>query len=484
MGVLSGLEPREVFDYFEQLCAVPHGSGNTAAASDLCVAFAQAHGLRCRREACGNVVIWKKASPGCEGAAPVILQGHLDMVCAKTDDCPKDMAKEGLDLRTDGTWVWADKTSLGGDDGIAVAMILAILADDTLVHPPLEAVFTVEEETGMDGAAALDVSDLKGRKLLNLDSEIEGVFTVSCAGGMRSDCLLPAAMTAATGMTGFTLTVAGLQGGHSGADIHRGRGSANQLMGRVLYGALEAVPGLRLASLNGGQFDNVICSRCTAAVAVPAGQEAALETFARSFAEELRNEYAVTDPGVTLTCERSAVSAAVDAERTAVLLRALAAMPHGVAAMDTDFPGLVQTSLNMGVVCLSEDGLHITFSIRSSLASRKEMLARRVRAVAALAGGAVTERGRYPGWQYRRESAFRDTVVAAYEKVTGREAVVEATHGGLECGLLIEKLPGLDAVSLGPDIPDIHSVRERLGVASTARVYAAVREALRCCAVS
>ena len=457
MSVLKGLKPEKVFAYFEKLCAVPHGSGNTQIISDLCVSLARELGLKCRQEECGNVVIWKPASPGCESAAPIILQGHMDMVCAKTDDCTKDMAREGLDLMTDGEWVWADKTSLGGDNCIAVAMILAILSDDTLVHPPIEAVFTVDEEVGMDGAFALDCSDLKGRRLLNLDSEMEGVFTVSCAGGMRSDCFFPAALTPAEGMDVCKLTISGLQGGHSGADIHLGRGSANRLMGRVLCAALEKFPGLRLAAIDGGEFDNVICSRC----------------------EALKNEYAVTDPGVALECVPSSAGRAVSPERTAVLLRALAVLPHGVEAMDTDFPGLVQTSLNMGVVRLDDAGLHVTFSIRSSIASRKEMLAQRVRAAAELAGGTVTERGVYPGWQYRRDSQFRETLLAAYKDLTGKDGVVEATHGGLECGLFMEKLPGLDAVSLGPDILDIHSVRERLGVSSVARTYALVCEVLR-----
>ena len=227
MAVLKGLKPEKVFAYFEKLCSVPHGSGNTKIISDLCVDFAKELGLKYRQEPCNNVVIWKPASPGHESAEPIILQGHIDMVCAKTDDCTKDMTREGLDLMTDGEWVWADKTSLGGDNCIAVAMILAILSDDTLVHPPIEAVFTVDEEVGMDGAFALDCSDLKGKKLLNLDSELEGVFTVSCAGGMHSDCLLPAALTDAAGMEGFGITVAGLRGGHSGADIHLGRGSGD-----------------------------------------------------------------------------------------------------------------------------------------------------------------------------------------------------------------------------------------------------------------
>lgn len=479
MAVLKGLKPEKVFAYFEKLCSVPHGSGNTKIISDLCVSFAEELGLKYRQEPCNNVVIWKPASPGCESAEPIILQGHIDMVCAKTDECTKDMTREGLDLMTDGEWVWADKTSLGGDNCIAVAMILAILSDDTLVHPPIEAVFTVDEEVGMDGAFALDCSDLKGKKLLNLDSELEGVFTVSCAGGMRSDCLLPAELTDAAGTEGFGITVAGLQGGHSGADIHLGRGSANRLMGRVLASALEKFPGLRLAAISGGQFDNVICSRCDAVVALPTGSGAAFTAFIREFDAALKNEYAVTDPGVTLTCAAAEAAKAVPAERTATLVQALAAMPQGVEAMDTDFPGLVQTSLNMGVVKLNGDGLHITFSIRSSIASRKLMLAQRVRAVAALAGGTVAERGVYPGWQYKRESKFRDTLLAAYKDLTGKDGVVEATHGGLECGLLMEKIPGLDAVSMGPELHDVHSVREQLNVPSTERTYELVCELLR-----
>ena len=307
MAVLKGLKPEKVFAYFEKLCSVPHGSGNTKIISDLCVDFAKELGLKYRQEPCNNVVIWKPASPGHESAEPIILQGHIDMVCAKTDDCTKDMTREGLDLMTDGEWIWADKTSLGGDNCIAVAMILAILSDDTLVHPPIEAVFTVDEEVGMDGAFALDCSDLKGKKLLNLDSELEGVFTVSCAGGMRSDCLLPAALTDAAGMEGFGITVAGLRGGHSGADIHLGRGSGNRLMGRVLATALEKFPGLRLAAFSGGQFDNVICSRCDAAVALPKGSGRAFEAFIREFEGVLKNEYAASTSRTRRTLSSAAL---------------------------------------------------------------------------------------------------------------------------------------------------------------------------------
>lgn len=479
MAVLSGLKPEKVMEYFEALCSVPHGSGNTKIISDLCVSFAKELGLKYRQEPCNNVIIWKDGSAGYEGSEPIILQGHIDMVCAKTDDCTKDMATEGLDLRTDGEWVWADKTSLGGDNCIAVAMILAILADDTLPHPPIEAVFTVDEEVGMDGAFALDCSDLKGRKLLNLDSEDEGVFTVSCAGGARADCVLPGAAQPMEGEAGYQLTLAGLQGGHSGADIDKGRASANILMGRVLYAALGRFPGLRLAGLQGGEFDNVICSRCDAEITVPAGQSEALEQFLADFDATLKNEYAGWDDGVTLTCQPCALSAACSAEDTARMLRALAAMPQGVQAMNADFPGLVQTSLNLGVMHLEEDGLHVSFSVRSCIASQKEMLLERLRAITELAGGTMAVRSAYPGWQYNRDSQFRELVLSAYRDISGQEGRAEAIHAGLECGLLIDKLPGLDAISLGPDLEGVHSVRERLNVASTERVYALVCEILK-----
>ena len=480
MAVLSGLKPEKVFYYFEQLCSVPHGSGNTKRISDLCAGFAKELGLKYRQDEVNNLVIWKDGSCGYENAAPIILQGHIDMVCAKTEDCAKDMARDGLDVRTDGEWVWADKTSLGGDNGVAVAMILAILSDDTLAHPPIEAVFTVDEEVGMDGAVALDCSDLKGRELLNLDSEEEGVFTVSCAGGVRLDCALDMAQEALpAGMAGYRVTISGLKGGHSGMNINDGRGNANCLMARTLYSAMERFRSLRVYSLRGGEFDNVICLGNDALVAVDAKDAPAFEAFIRSFDATLKNEYAVTDGGISLMCEKAEVPSAVSEGSTALLLHTLLALPQGVQAMSADFPGLVQTSLNLGVMRMDETGAQFTFSVRSAIASQKEMLVQRVRAIVEFAGGTVSERSGYPGWQYDRHSALRARVEQAYRDLTGREGKIEATHGGLECGLFIEKIPGLDALSMGPELHDVHSVNERLNVASTARVYALVCEVLK-----
>ena len=479
MAILSNLEPKAVFEYFERLCSVPHGSGNTKQISDLCVSIARELGLRFRQDGVNNVVIWKDGTPGYEDAAPVILQGHMDMVCAKTEDCAKDMAAEGLDLATDGEWVWAEKTTLGGDNCIAVAMILAILADETLAHPPLEAVFTVDEETGMGGAFALDCSDLRGRQLLNLDSEEEGVFTVSCAGGARVDCFLAGQREALAGESGYTLTLEGLLGGHSGGEIHLGRASANQVMGRVLYSAMERFPGLRLADIRGGRFDNVICPFNRAQVAAPAECAAEFEAFIREFDGILKNEYAGCDGNITLTCARAELSGALTRQDTDRLLHVLLALPQGVQAMNVDFPGLVQTSLNMGIIGMEDDGLHCSLSVRSCIASQKEMMIQRLRAIVELGGGTVSVRNAYPGWQYVRESAMRERLLEVYRELSGRDGVIEATHGGLECGLFIEKIPGLDAVSLGPELQNVHSARERLNVASTERVYRLVCEFLK-----
>ena len=422
MAVLSNLEPKAVFEYFEKLCAVPHGSGNTKIISDLCVGFAKELGLKWRQDELNNVVIWKDGTPGYEDADTVILQGHMDMVCAKTENCPKDMAREGLDLATDGEYVWAKETSLGGDNCIAVAMALAILADKTMPHPPLEAVFTVDEETGMDGAFALDCSD---------------------------------------------------------GEIHKGRASANHLMGRVLYSAMERVPGLRLSGIRGGKFDNVICPNATAGVSVPAEERETFETFIREFDGVLKNEYAGVDDGITLTCIPGLMDGALSPEDTRRILATLLMLPQGVQAMNVDFPGLVQTSLNLGIIGMKTDGLHFTVSVRSCIASQKEMVIQRVRAIVAAGGGTSSVRSSYPGWQYQRDSALRRRLMEVYRDLTGKDAVIEATHGGLECGLFIEKLPGLDAVSLGPELREIHSPREKLGVASTERVYRLVCEFLK-----
>ena len=407
MAALNGLKPEKVFEYFEKLCSVPHGSGNTKLISDLCVGFAKELGLRYRQEACNNLIIWKDGSAGYEQSEPIILQGHIDMVCAKTDECAKDMAREGLDLRTDGEWVWADQTSLGGDNGIAVAMILAILADDTLPHPPLEAVFTVDEEIGMLGAAALDMSGLQGRVLLNIDSEDEGILTVSCAGGATSCLTVPVKRVPVQG-NAWRVGVRGLTGGHSGVEINKGRANAN----KVLAAALQGLP-VTLCSIAGGSKDNAIPRASEAVVVSEADDFAAL--FAANAAKAALPE---TEQHAEFYCEPAEAGEMLAGSEA--VLGLLNAVPNGVQAMSGDIPGLVQTSLNLGILTTDADAVRLTFSVRSSVNREKFGLIDQLKALAARFGGSYSETGEYPAWEYQKDSRLREVMVEVFEAQYGR----------------------------------------------------------------
>ena len=477
MRVLDQLEPRSVFHFFEDLCQIPHGSGNTRAISDYCVAFAQARGLRYVQDELNNVVIWKDGTAGYENAPAVILQGHLDMVTEKTPDSPIDFTKDALALQVEGDFVSAKGTTLGGDDGIAVAMALAVLDSSELPHPPLEAIFTVDEEVGMEGAFGLDSAPIKGRRMLNIDSEDEGVLTVSCAGGVRANMELPLE-TAPCDMPCVRVTLDGLVGGHSGAEIHKERGNSNILMGRFLRVLKDAAPALRLVSVKGGLKDNAIPLATEAVAAVPEGTDAAAQ--AAAFEAVLRNEFSVSDPGLRLcACACAAAGSAMTEESTARVLDFLTLVPNGIYAMSMDIPGLVQTSCNLGILDAEGAQLCACSSIRSAIASQKEMLYSRMEALCARLGGSVHPTGDYPGWQYRRESALRETMVAAFRDLYGHEPKVEAIHAGLECGLFADKLPGLDAVSFGPDLQEIHTVRERMSISSVQRTWTYLCEILK-----
>lgn len=476
MAVLSGLKPEKVFEFFEMLCSVPHGSGNTRQISDLCVKFAKERGLRYKQDALNNVIIWKDATPGYENAEPLILQGHIDMVCAFEPDCGVDMKTDGLKLVVDGDWVKAYKTSLGADNGIGVAIAMALLDDETLRHPRLEALFTTDEETGMFGADGVDLSTLEGHNLINLDSEEEGYLTVSCAGGVRVDCAFPADWEETPkAWKSYEVVIDGLKGGHSGAEIDKGRASATQLMGRFLFRA-EKETGLRIASMEGGTFTNVIPLFCRSVVAVPAEQAGRFEALCSADEAMFQNEYATADPGLRMKCASSAAAERVfSAARTRGLLNMLLLAPYGVEAMSMDIPGLVQTSMNLGVVKTEEEGIGLYFSLRSSIASQKEMLAERLEALCALFGASFSTHDPYPAWAFKKESRLRDAMSAACKEILGREPGITATHGGLECGLFMEKRPDFDCVSLGPELHEVHSVRERLSISSTERLYRIMR---------
>ncbi len=475
MAVLENLEPKSVFGFFEQMSAIPHGSGNTKAVSDWLVSFAKERGLEYYQDELNNVIIIKEATPGYESADALIIQGHMDMVCEKTPDCQKDMAVEGLDLAIDGDTVYAKGTTLGGDDGIAVAMGLALLDANDIAHPRLELVVTVDEETGMYGAIGLDVAPLKGSRLLNIDSEDEGVFTVSCAGGNISRCHLPLVRAPFDGEA-LTITVAGLQGGHSGIEINKGRGNANMVMGRVLS-AVRKKTDMRLIAVNGGQKDNAITSACTASVLV--SDAAAARTACAEMEGMLKTEYVITDPSVCVTVEAGESAPAMDAATTARAVCMLTCLPSGVQVMSADIEGLVQTSLNLGVLTTNETEMLASFCVRSSVESQKAMIVDRLENLMEQLGGTVDVMGDYPGWAYQQESPLRDLLVEVYTEQYGKAPKVEAIHAGVECGMFMGKIPGLDCVSIGPDLRNVHTPREQMYISSVQRTWKMLLEVLK-----
>ena len=462
--VLAALEPARVFYYFEELSGIPHGSGNVGKAADYLVEFARAHGLEYLRDGAENVVIRKPASPGYEDAPTVILQGHTDMVCANTADSAHDFLRDGLTLVTDGETIRAEGTTLGADDGIAVAMALALLEDPSAEHPALEALFTSDEEIGLLGAKAFDCSNLKGKLLLNMDSEDEGVLTVSCAGGATVRLTVPFKREAMDGEV-YTVEIGGLTGGHSGAEIHKGRANA-----AVLAGELLRESGAGLISIEGGSADNAIMPSCKLILC-----GGSVPNAARVCEEKFRARYPEEDIRLTVTPAGQTGAAVLSAPLGEFLARA----PYGVQAMSQEIDGLVQTSLNLGILRTESDALVMTYSVRSSVEKEKDELITVLTSLAAELGGDAQVSGAYPAWEYRKESPLREHMCATFERLYGRPMRVEAIHAGLECGLFAGGIPGLDAVSFGPDMRSIHTPEESLSVSSVARTFTYLREVLR-----
>lgn len=470
MGVLGELEPKSVFRFFEEICSIPHGSGNVEKISDYLVSFAEERGLYCRQDEMKNVIISKEASPGYEKAEGIILQGHMDMVAVKKPDCDIDMKTQGLKPGVEGDYIYAENTSLGGDDGIAVAYALAILDDDSLPHPHLDVVITVDEEVGMDGAKALDLSDVKGTRLLNLDSEEEGYFLAGCAGGASVKHILQTDWEMGTG-TAYTCKICGLAGGHSGGEIHKERGNANSLMGRLLQ-ELSGVAQIGIFGLEGGLADNAIPREAVLQFAA-FEKEKELEQAVKAFEKALQAELSTKDPGVQieLTKQETVSRLCLKKDCAEKVKNLLLLMPNGVQAMSADMHGLVQTSLNNGIMRLGEEEFTVVTSVRSSVESEKQALITKVSALTKVLNGTVEITGDYPGWMYRKESPFRDLCVKVYEEMYGKKPVIQAIHAGVECGILLEKRPDLDCISLGPDMKDIHTTEERLSISSTKRVW-------------
>ena len=475
------LKPAEVFRYFEEMAAIPHGSRNTKAISDYLVNFAKKYNLEHYQDELNNVIIIKEATTGYENAEPIIIQGHMDMVCEKEKDCDIDFEKDGLDLYVDGDFLKARGTTLGGDDGIAVAYALAILASDELSHPRLEVVITVDEEIGMLGAEGIDLSMLKGHKMLNIDSDVEGHFLTSCAGGMHVETRIPVKFDDACGML-YEITVTGLEGGHSGAEIDKEHGNANIIMGRVLKVLNEQVE-YGVVSLAGGLKDNAIPRECTVQLLVNQEHVDVMVTLLEELKGILANEFMASDKDVTILYEAkgeqsAAVLSIIDQAKIIFYLRNV---PNGVQHMSRIMPGLVETSLNLGIMELKEDCLYMVTSIRSSVSSRKADLADKLDVLTEFLGGEMTVGGDYPAWEYKADSDIRETISAVYKELFDEEPVFEAIHAGLECGILAGKIENLDCVSFGPNNYDIHTPKERLSISSTEKIWKLLVEFLKRC---
>lgn len=453
------------FRFFEEISKIPHVSFHTDKLADYLEAFARERGLFCVRDKANNVLIRKGASAGYESHPTVVFQGHIDMVPEHLPEKKIDMETEPITLVRDGDFLRADGTTLGGDDGVAVAYALAVLDDDSLAHPEFEALFTSEEEVGLLGATALDPTPIRGRVMINIDSDDEGVFTVGCAGGARVDLSLGACKESATGAA-FRVKIGGLAGGHSGAEIDKGRENAILLLAHILA-AVRARGSVRIASALGGNADNAIPRNAECVFFAEGVDLEEIDAICKESLTNIREK----EPGATIKAEKvSDIKDAYSSSDTDRFLSLLSRVPNGVQAMSRAIAGLVETSLNLGVLD-TENGFHITHSVRSSKEEEKDALIVTLRRLATDVGGTASVRGEYPAWEYREDSPLRDLLCRLFREMYGKEAKVLVIHAGLECGILSSKLPGLDCVSLGPDNFDIHTTEEHLSIPSFVRVY-------------
>ncbi len=495
---INELSPSEVFSYFQEICAIPHGSGNTGMIADYCLEFAKLHGLKARKDAADNVVIFKAGSSGYEDCEPVILQGHLDMVCEKEPDCDIDMSVQSIKACTDGKMVWADGTTLGADDGIAIAFILAVLASDTIAHPPIQAVLTSDEEIGMLGARDLDTSDLTAKRLINIDSENEGILYVSCAGGVRAECDIPvvyedavgwvadgeqddnASDAAGNGQVCFEVKISGLAGGHSGVEIHKQHTNAIRLLASLLSHA-SGVADFRLVSLSGGGKENAIPKEAKAVVSVRSCDATTFEQSIKESEAVWMQEISATEPYAKIEVEKTDAAAdkVLDSKSTANVIYALWLSPDGVYKMSQEINGMVQTSLNLGTAYLEDDKLVYKYLIRSNTAAGKKLLLERVTTFVKHLSGKVVTMSDYPAWEYKSNSQLRKICVDSFTNVYGHEPEVTSIHAGLECGILAGKMPGVDMISFGPTLESVHTPDECMDAASVERTWEYLLEILK-----
>lgn len=466
MTTLQDLEPKLLWKHFEALAAIPRASGKEAAAREYVLAQAKRLGLEATTDSAGNVVVTKPAKPGREGAIMAALQGHLDMVCEKNEGTQHNFDTDPIRLVRDGDWLKADGTTLGADNGVGAAAALAVMESNDVNHGPLEFVFTIDEETGLTGASEFPQNRLKSKYFLNLDGEEEGTLCIGCAGGVNTVARRKVAMAPAGPGEGWRLKISGLQGGHSGIDIHKGRGNALRILGRVLEALLEKLP-VQVAELQGGSKRNAIPREAFATLVLEGAREKDLQALVAQLEADIKSDLGAFDAGLRITVEKTAPPAQVIKKKDAALVAGLlASLHHGVLAMSPDVPGLVQTSTNLAVVSTKGDVVEIETSQRSPIESSKLAAARMVSTVLKLAGFQPEQTGGYPGWKPEPESDIIRKAKEVHRQTLGTTPELVAMHAGLECGVIGEKHSGMQMVSFGPHIVDVHSPSERLKISS------------------
>ena len=477
MFSLDNIKHKRVFEIFSEIAEIPHGSGNMEKISDYCANFAEKNGLKCVKDSAFNVIIYKDATVGYENSEPVILQGHLDMVCQAEEGYDIDFENEGLKLYTDGDMLKAKGTTLGADNGIAVAMIMAILEDKTLSHPKIEAVFTTDEEVGMLGATALDASCLTAKRMINIDSEEEDVITASCAGGIRFSAKIPFKTENKSGKA-IKISLFGLLGGHSGVEIDKGRINADTLLGRVLNW-LNLRYDFGLVSLSGGDKDNAIPKSATAVLVTE--QPTEVIELLNNCLETIKTEISAAEPDFSYSVECCSCDKTVcmDKKSKGSVIFALCATPQGVVEFSSEIKGLVETSLNLGVLNTEDNVVCFHYALRSNKASALEGLTDKMKAFYSVIECETETSGYYPPWEFKQNSLFREIYAKTYTELLGKQPRIDAIHAGLECAVFSSKIEGLDCISIGANMYDIHTHNERLSISSTEKIYRLLITVLR-----
>ena len=469
---IAEFDPKRVFEIFEEITKIPHGSGNTSKLAQYCFDFAQSRGYKAVIEDIGNVIIYADGTKGYENSETVILQGHLDMVCEKSAVSDLDMEKFGVKACTDGEFIWAENTTLGADNGIAIAYILAILDLPNIPHPPIEALLTVDEEVGMVGASAIDISLLKGKKLINIDSEEEGILTVSCAGGVRAYCDIPLDFVKTDNdFISYKIEVKGLLGGHSGMDINKHRTNANILLGRALQHISRTVE-FFVSYIEGGKKTNVIPQQAQCIICTDIKNAEEFEKSVAEFDSIVKREIALYEPDVQITCEKfKTPESYTDSQSTKKIIFTLLHIPNGVQSMSPEMPDMVQTSLSLGELILEDESLKLALFVRSNASTGKQLTVQKLISFVDYLDGSIEFKSDYPAWEYRADSPLREIMIRAYEDVYADLPKISALHAGLECGILSSRFGDCDMISFGPDIFNAHTPKEKVNIASVSRCW-------------